>query len=84
MRLRTPTTIAVQSDDRWSNATRGFFLVYLTSFNEWHEGHQFEPMMDAADLARDERVRVYHNPTDGEYRLKKLRELLTPVLGMPH
>jgi hypothetical protein len=61
-------TVALQTDDGLANATRGFFLVYLTSFNEWHEGHQFEPMKDAADLSEDERARRYHNPEDGSYR----------------
>ena len=28
----------------------GFFLTYVNSFNEWHEGHAFEPMKDAAAL----------------------------------
>ena len=39
-------TLALQTDPALSNARRGFFLVYLNSFNEWHEGHQFEPMRD--------------------------------------
>ena len=33
-----------------SNARRGFFLVYINSFNEWHEGHRFEPMKNRGDL----------------------------------
>ena len=48
-----------------ANARRGFFLVYINSFNEWHEGHAFEPMKDAAELTAEERASGYHNPTHG-------------------
>lgn len=72
-------TIALQSDGGLANAKRGFLLVYVTSFNEWHEGHQFEPMKDAADLTADEQRRGYHNPRDGAYRLNALRRLLSQV-----
>ena len=54
----------------------GFFLVYITSFNEWHEGTQFEPMKDAAALTPEEWAVGYHNPRDGYYRLRQLGELL--------
>ena len=74
------TTITLQSDDRLSNAARGFFLVYLNSFNEWHEGHQFEPMKDAADLGAEERAREYHNPANGNYRMAELSKLLATVM----
>jgi hypothetical protein len=74
-------TIALQTDSRLSNAKRGFFLVYLNSFNEWHEGHQFEPMKDASELTPDERARGYHNPEDGAHRLNALGKLLAPILG---
>jgi hypothetical protein len=73
------TTVALQTDPVLSNRRRGFFLVYLNSFNEWHEGHQFEPMKDAADLTPEERGR-YHNPEDGSHRLKALGKLLAGVL----
>jgi hypothetical protein len=59
---------------------RGFFLVYINSFNEWHEGHQFEPMRDWGDLTRAERASGYHNPDDGDYRLKALGKLLRDVI----
>jgi hypothetical protein len=72
-------TLAVQMDPGLANAKRGFLLVYLNSFNEWHEGHQFEPMRDWDDLTRAERAAGYHNPDDGEYRLKVLRRLLRRV-----
>ncbi len=58
------------------NSARGFFLAYVNSFNEWHEGHQFEPAKDAADLTADERRIGYHNPPDGMARLRHLRTLL--------
>ena len=59
---------------------RGFFLAYINSFNEWHEGHQFEPMKDRGDLTPEERAIGYHNPDDGQYRLKALKKRLARVL----
>jgi Glycosyl hydrolase family 99 len=73
-------TVAVQTNPFLENARRGFFLVYINSFNEWHEGHAFEPMRDAADLLPEERPFGYHNPARGDYRLATLRELIRPVL----
>jgi hypothetical protein len=73
-------TLAVQTDAALSNAAAGFFLVYVNSFNEWHEGHSFEPMKDAVELSPEERRFGYHNPDRGDYRLAHLRELLRPVL----
>ncbi len=58
------------------NAKHGFFLIYITSFNEWHEGHQFEPMKSYAVLTPEELVHNYHNPNDGFYRLDQLTDLL--------
>ncbi|HEV3139008.1 MAG TPA: hypothetical protein VGY57_00760 [Vicinamibacterales bacterium] len=74
------TTVDLQRDRHLSNATRGFFLVYICSFNEWHEGHQFEPMKDAADLTPAERAIGYHNPADGSYRLKLLTSLIAHAI----
>ena len=71
----------MQTDPALSNARRGFFLVYINSFNEWHEGHAFEPMKDFAQLTPDERAQGYHNPSDGVYRLETLGALLRPVLA---
>ena len=73
-------TLAVQADPALTNAKRGFFLVYINSFNEWHEGHAFEPMKDAADLTPAERALGYHNPADGDYRLAALGRLVRSVL----
>jgi hypothetical protein len=72
-------TVAVQTDPELINARRGFFLVYVNSFNEWHEGHAFEPMKDAADLTPPERALGYHNPEQGAYRLATLRGLVERV-----
>jgi hypothetical protein len=75
------STLAVQTDSGLLNAQRGFFLVYLTSFNEWHEGHAFEPMQDAALLSRAQRRIGYHNPERGDYRLATLTALLDETLA---
>jgi hypothetical protein len=77
------TTVRVQRDLRLANARRGFFLVYLTSFNEWHEGHAFEPMKDAEALSAEERALGFHNPRDGGYRLSALGDRLRSVLQPP-
>jgi hypothetical protein len=75
------TTLALQTDPALMNSRSGFFAVYLNSFNEWHEGHQFEPMKDAAELTPEERGRGYHNPEDGAHRLNALGKLLARVLN---
>ena len=62
------------------NVDRGFFLVHVCSFNEWHEGHQFEPMKDDLMLSADQRASGYHNPREGSYRLRYLTELPRPVV----
>ena len=54
-------TVALQTDARFVNSRRGFFLTYINSFNEWHEGTQFEPMKDRAALTREEQAIGYHN-----------------------
>jgi hypothetical protein len=77
------TTLALQTDPGFSNDKRGFLLVYLNSFNEWHEGHAFEPMKDAAELLPEERAFGYHNPEHGAYRLELLSELMRGILAPP-
>jgi hypothetical protein len=73
-------TLAVQLDPTLQNARRGFLLVYLNSWNEWHEGHSFEPMQDWDELSADERALGYRNPARGDYRLRTLAELQRPIL----
>ena len=53
IRASWEATLDVQLDPALTNARRGFLLVYLNSFNEWHEGHAFEPMKDAAELSAE-------------------------------
>ncbi|HJS74253.1 MAG TPA: hypothetical protein VJ921_08210, partial [Vicinamibacteria bacterium] len=69
-------TIAAQTDQNLTNHRRGFFLAYVNSFNEWHEGHAFEPMKDEANLTSAERLSGYHNPRYGDYRIAALSEAL--------
>lgn len=72
-------TLAAQLDPDLHNRRRGFLLVYVNSFNEWHEGHAFEPMKDGAELSAEERV-GYRNPERGDYRLSTLAELQRSIL----
>jgi len=74
-------TLALQADQRLTNASRGFLLVYINSFNEWHEGTAFEPMKSCIDLSAGERARGYHNPAQGDYRLAHLTQRLADVLA---
>jgi Glycosyl hydrolase family 99 len=74
-------SVAAQTDPRFGNPARGFFLVYLNSFNEWHEGTALEPMKDAALLTAEERAFEYHNPQDGRSRLRVLTQRLRSVLA---
>ena len=73
------TTTRLQQDVLMSNRQRGFFLAYVNSFNEWHEGSQFEPARDAADLTDDDRRVGYHNPPDGRARLRRLEALIAAL-----
>jgi hypothetical protein len=75
------TTLVLQTKADLANARHGFLLVYINSFNEWHEGHQFEPMKDSADLTSEERQYDYRNPRVGDYRLRYLQELMRPIVG---
>ena len=71
------TSLLLQTHPWLGNVDHGFFQTYICSFNEWHEGHQFEPMRDAGALLPDERVYGYHNPVNGAYRLQRLQERLS-------
>lgn len=75
------TTVALQTDPALLNAQRGFFLAYVNSFNEWHEGSAFEPMQDAAALSAEEHRVGYHNPQRGDYRLPLLSSLVHGALA---
>jgi hypothetical protein len=77
------STLAAQTNPALTDYRRGFLLVYLNSFNEWHEGHSFEPMRDAGELSAAQRAVGYHNPDRGGYRIALLRSLLQPVLTSP-
>ena len=70
------TSVGLQTSPSLANVKQGFFLVYINSFNEWHEGHQFEPMKNRADLTDAERALGYHNADAGSYRLDTLRGLI--------
>ena len=74
-------TLRLQTDPALTNARKGFFLAYINSFNEWHEGHQFEPMRNSADLRPQERALNYRNPPAGSYRMRALGEALRQVTG---
>jgi hypothetical protein len=75
------TTLELQSDPARRNAMRGFFLTYITTFNEWHEGTSFEPARNRADLRPEERAFNYHNPDNGAWRHDLLRQLMQRVTG---
>jgi hypothetical protein len=75
-------TLRLQKDPALANAARGFLLVYINSWNEWHEGHAFEPMADAATLSAEQQAVGYHNPADGGYRLAALSARLRPLVGL--
>jgi hypothetical protein len=70
------TTLTVQLNPALTNAKRGFFLTYINSFNEWHEGTAFEPAVNLADLPPAQRAIGYHNPDNGQWRLQLLQDTL--------
>lgn len=74
-------SVALQTTPSLSDAKQGFFAVYINSFNEWHEGHQFEPMKNRADLTAAERAMGYHNSDTGRYRLETLGGLIRNLTG---
>jgi Glycosyl hydrolase family 99 len=75
------TTVRLQTLPTLTNFKEGFFFVYINSFNEWHEGHQFEPARNRADLTDAERAMGYHNADDGRYRLDTLGALVKGLIA---
>ena len=77
-RIRTSlaATVAAQTDPSLLAARTGFFLIYVNSFNEWHEGTAFEPMCPADALTPAQQALGYHNPLRGDVRLAVLSEAL--------
>ena len=74
------TSLQVQTNPTLRNAKTGFFIVYIATFNEWHEGTSFEPMKDRAALLPQEVPFTYHNPARGRYRLDYLKRRLDQIL----
>ena len=79
IRASWEAALTLQLDAELANARASFLLVYVNSFNEWHEGHQFEPMKNRRDLTSEERAVGYRNPDDGWYRIKRIRTLLAAL-----
>ncbi len=75
------TTLALQADPTRGNWAKGFFLTYVTTFNEWYEGTSFEPAKSRAALLAQELPFKYHNPDNGSWRLELLKTLLAPITG---
>ena len=74
------TSLGVQTDSSLRNASTGFFIVYIATFNEWHEGTSFEPMKSHDALVPQELRVGYHNPAHGRYRLDYLTPRLEQIL----
>lgn len=74
-------SLLAQTDPLLRNRQEGFFLMYVNSFNEWHEGHAFEPAAPRSALSRAQHMFGYHNPRDGDYRLATLRGLMREILA---
>jgi len=74
------TSLDVQTNSTLRNGSTGFFIVYIATFNEWHEGTSFEPMKDHAALLRQELPFGYHNPEHGRYRLDYLKPRLQRII----
>jgi hypothetical protein len=74
-------SLNLQTDPTLRNARTGFFIAYISTFNEWHEGTSFEPMKDRAALLPQELPFGYHNPVHGRYRLDYLKPRLGQLIG---
>lgn len=81
IRKTLANSTGLQADPESLNWSRGVFVTYINSFNEWHEGHAFEPARDAGKLSPAEAAFGYHNAADGDYRLKRVRRLLRRLIG---
>lgn len=75
------STLIVQTDPNLTDTSDGFFLVYINSFNEWHEGTAMEPARDHDALLPEEQAFGYHNAAQGNYRLAYLASRLKAVLA---
>jgi hypothetical protein len=73
------TTLGLQLSLDGVNRKQGFFMVYINSFNEWHEGSSFEPTRPWSDLTAAERAVGYRNPNIGTQRLSTLGALLSTI-----
>lgn len=73
-------SLDLQTDSTLRNASTGFFLLYIATFNEWHEGTSFEPMKDRDELLPQELPFGYHNPAHGRYRLEYLKPRLQRMI----
>ena len=74
------TSLNVQTDSTLRNASTGFFVLYIATFNEWHEGTSFEPAKDHVALLPQELPFGYHNPAHGRYRLDYLKPRLDRII----
>jgi hypothetical protein len=74
------TSLDVQTNPTLRNGSTGFFIAYIATFNEWHEGTSFEPMKDHAALLPQELPFGYHNPANGRYRLDYLKPRLERII----
>jgi hypothetical protein len=72
-------TLVLQASPARYNSRRGFFLTYVNTFNEWHEGTSFEPARHRRDLRPEEARYGYHNPANGSWRMELLQSLLRPL-----
>jgi len=70
------TTLTLQLDAGLVDRRRGFFVTYINSFNEWHEGTAFEPALSFAALSPAQRAIGYHNPDEGRWRLQLVQDLM--------
>jgi hypothetical protein len=74
-------TLAHQTDPQSATGGRDSCTCRSIRSSEWHEGTAFEPMMSYRDLSSSGRL-LYHNTTNGSYRLRTLRNLLELVRNL--